>query len=202
MAASRLSGTWRWLFRMPAFLYRWRLGWLLGHRFLLLIHLGRRTGLRRHTVLEVMEYRAEGPEAVVMSAFSRSADWLRNIEATPGPEVVIGSLHFVAAHRFFDQEEAMRVIIGYERRNWIIAPIIRMVLSRLAGWQYDGSGGARRRLVAQLPLIAFRPANRSDMIMMPEAADGVADAVADRYFAVNHKLSRRSQCALHAREGG
>ena len=90
-----------------------------------------------------------------MSAFGRNADWLRNIEATPGPEVVIGSHHFVAAHRFLDEEEAMRVLIGYERRNWVIAPIIRAVLSRLLGWRYDGSTRARRRLVAQLPLIAF-----------------------------------------------
>ena len=75
---------------------------MLGHRFLLLIHFGRRTGLRRHTVLEVIEYRTGGTEAVVMSALGRKADWLRNIEAIPGPEVVIGSQHFVAAHRFLD----------------------------------------------------------------------------------------------------
>ena len=103
-----------------------------------------------------MEYRKEGPEAVVMSAFGRNADWLRNIEATPGPGVVIGLQHFVAGHRFLDTEEAMSVITSYERRNWLIAPIIRRVLSRLLGWRYDGSASARRRLVAQLPLIAFR----------------------------------------------
>jgi deazaflavin-dependent oxidoreductase (nitroreductase family) len=137
-------------------LYRWNCGWLLGHRFLLLIHVGRRTGLRHHTVLEVMEYRKEGPEAVVMSAFGQDADWLRNIETTPGPEVVIGSQHFVAGHRFLDAGEAMSVITSYERRNWLIAPIIRGVLSRLLGWRYDGSTSARRRLVAQLPLVAFR----------------------------------------------
>jgi hypothetical protein len=102
-----------------------------------------------------MEYRKEGPEAVVMSAFGRNADWLRNIETTPGPEVVIGSQHFIAAHRFLDTEEAIRVIANYERRNWLIAPIIRGVLSRLLGWRYDGSTSARRQLVAQLPLIAF-----------------------------------------------
>jgi deazaflavin-dependent oxidoreductase (nitroreductase family) len=79
------------LFRLPVYLYRWKCGWLLGHRLLLLIHVGRHTGLRRHTVLEVVEYREEGPEAVVMSAFGPSADCLRNIEATPNPEVVIGS---------------------------------------------------------------------------------------------------------------
>jgi deazaflavin-dependent oxidoreductase (nitroreductase family) len=129
---------------------------VLGQRFLLLIHIGRSTGLRRHTVLEVMEYRKEGPEAVVMSAFGRNADWLRNIEATPSPEVVIGLQHFVAGHRFLDVEEAIRVMTSYERRNWLIAPIIRGVLSRLLGWRYDGSTDARRRLVTQLPLIAFR----------------------------------------------
>jgi deazaflavin-dependent oxidoreductase (nitroreductase family) len=151
-----LNGVLRRLFRTPVYLYRWKCGWLLGHRFLLLIHIGRRTGMRRRTVLEVMEYRKEGPEAVVMSAFGRNAGWLRNIAARPDPEVVIGSQHFIAAHRFLDEEEAMRVLTGYERRNWLIAPMIRGVLSRLLGWRYDGSTSARRRLVAQLPLIAFR----------------------------------------------
>jgi hypothetical protein len=70
-----------------------------------------------------------------MSAFGRNADWLRNIEARPGPEVVIGSQYFAATHRFLDEEEAIRVITGYERRNWFIAPIIRAVLSRLLGWR-------------------------------------------------------------------
>ena len=161
LGATRLNGTLRRVFRAPVKLYCWNCGWLLGHRFLLLIHIGRRTGLRRHTVLEVMEYRKEGPAAVVMSAFGRNADWLRNIEASPGPEVVIGSQHFAATHRFLDEEEAIRVITGYERRNWFIAPIIRAVLSRLLGWPYDRSKSARRRLVAQLPLVAFRPAARS-----------------------------------------
>ena len=161
MDATRLNRTLRRFFRAPVYLYGWSCGWLLGHRFLLLIHVGRHTGLRRHTVLEVMGYRQEGPEAVVMSAFGRNADWLRNIKATPSPEVVIGSQHFVAAHRFLDEEEAIRVITGYERRNWLIAPIIRAVLTRLLGWPYDQSQGAHRRLVAQLPLVAFRPADRS-----------------------------------------
>ncbi len=161
MGATQLNGMLRRLFRVPVYLYRWNCGSLLGHRFLLLIHVGRRTGLLRHTVLEVMEYRQEGPEAVVMSAFGRNAGWLRNIEVTPGPEVVIGSQHFFAAHRFLDEEEAKRVITDYERHNWLVAPIIRAVLSRLLGWPYDQSQGARRRLVAQLPLVAFRPADRS-----------------------------------------
>jgi deazaflavin-dependent oxidoreductase (nitroreductase family) len=157
MAAIKPKGTLRYFLRAPVYLYRWRCGCLLGNRFLLLTHIGRRTGLRHQTVLEVMEYRKEGPEVVVMSGFGRNADWLRNIEATPDPEVVVGSQRFIAAHRILDEEEAIRVVRGYEQRNRFMAPIVRCVLSRLLGWRYHGTEIDCGRLVAELPLIAFRP---------------------------------------------
>lgn len=157
MPATRLNPVLRGLFRAPVYLYRWRCGRLLGRRFLLLVHVGRRTGLRRETVLEVMEYRTKGPEVVVMSAFGPKADWLRNIKATSGAEVVIGSRRFTSTHRVLGVDEAVRVIAGYEQRNRLIAPIIRAVLSRLLGWRYVGSETDRRWLAAHLPLIAFRP---------------------------------------------
>ena len=147
----------RKLLHAPVYIYRWHLGRLLGKRFLLLTHIGRRSGLRRQTVLEVMEYRKDGPEAVVMSGFGRGSDWLRNIEANHQEEVTIGSQHFVATHRFLGEDEAVAVVSGYERRNRIAGPIVRSVLSRLLGWSYDGSDESRRRLVRQLPLLAFRP---------------------------------------------
>jgi len=31
----------------------------------------------------------------------------------------------LTADRVLEEEEAMRVITGYEQRNWLIAPIIR-----------------------------------------------------------------------------
>ncbi len=80
----------RHLLRAPVYLYRWRLGALFGKRFLLLTHTGRRTGVHHQTVLEVMEYREEGPEAVVMSGFGRNSDWLRDIETTSNEEVLVG----------------------------------------------------------------------------------------------------------------
>jgi deazaflavin-dependent oxidoreductase (nitroreductase family) len=157
MAARRLSGTLRWLFQAPVFAYRCGCGWLFGHRLLLLIHIGRRTGVRRHTVLEIVEYRENGPEAVVVSAFGREADWLRNIEASPHPEVIIGSQHFVATYRVLGEDEAVRVLAGYQHRNRFIAPIVRAGFSWLLGWKFDGSEEHRHWLAAQLPFIAFRP---------------------------------------------
>ncbi len=92
-----------------------------------------------------------------MSVFGANADWLRNIEVTPSSEVIIGRQRFVAASRLLDVEEAISVVERYERRNWFLAPIVRVVLSSLLGWAYRGSESDRRRLATQLPLIALRP---------------------------------------------
>ncbi|HEY1933498.1 MAG TPA: nitroreductase family deazaflavin-dependent oxidoreductase [Acetobacteraceae bacterium] len=144
-------------FRAPVLLYHWRCGWILGHRFLLLIHTGRRTGRRRETILEIMEFRIAPDEMVVMSGFGRNADWLRNIQANPRIELMVGSRRFAATCRLLDAAEAATVVAGYERRCRWLGRIIRAVLTRLLGWRYDGSEASRRRLVAQLPLVAFRP---------------------------------------------
>ncbi len=157
LAATRRKIILKRLLRAPVYLYRWRLGWLLGRRFLLLTHTGRYTGARHQTVLEVMEYRREGPEVVVMSGFGRNANWLRNIHAKPDPEVIVGSRRFVAAYRILDGAEGVRVLRGYERRNRFMAPVVRLVLSRLLGWKYHGTQSEQYRIVEQLPLIAFRP---------------------------------------------
>jgi hypothetical protein len=77
--------------------------------------------------------------------------------------VTVGLRHFEASHRFLGEEEAVRVIARYERRNRFIAPIVRGGFSWLLGWPYRGSDGDRRRLVRQLPLIAFWPTSRAGL---------------------------------------
>jgi hypothetical protein len=41
---SRPSGALRMAFKLPTYLYRLNLGWLMGYRVLLLTHRGRRSG--------------------------------------------------------------------------------------------------------------------------------------------------------------
>lgn len=151
------KGWLRYFFRAPVYLYHWHLGRLLGHRFLLLVHTGRRSGFVHETVLEILEYRRDGPEAIVMSGFGTESNWLRNIDAIPNEQVVIGAKRFNATHRFLGEQEAIVVIRNYESRNWYIAPIVHFVLRRLLGWNYRGAETDRLRLVRQLPLLAFRP---------------------------------------------
>ena len=92
-----------------------------------------------------------------MSAFGTKADWLRNIESNPAAEVIIGSRRFPAVHRFLRPDEAVDVLRGYLERHRLIAPIVRFFLSRMVGWRFDGSQEQCGQVVAQLPLIGFRP---------------------------------------------
>jgi hypothetical protein len=55
------AGALKLALRLPIYLYRLNLGWLLGHRFLLFAHLRRKSGLLRDTVLEVILYMTRLP---------------------------------------------------------------------------------------------------------------------------------------------
>jgi len=151
----RLGTLTRHLLAAPRALYAAHAGWLLGHRFLLLRHRGRRTGDMHATVLEVVSWDAATREAIVMAALGPRAQWLRNVLAADGAEIEIGSEHFSARVRELGPAEAADVLADYERRNRIALPIVRRAFTRLAGFDYDGSEAARRRLAALLPLVAF-----------------------------------------------
>jgi len=149
----------RMFLRAPARLYDWRCGWLLGHRFLRLTHVGRNSGRRYQTILEVIGTGPAVNEFLVVAGLGRAADWYRNLRATPPVEVAIGRSRFRPVHRILNVEEAVAALTDYERRNRWITPVIRRMLSWLLGWRYDGSGPARQRLVRELPIVAFRPAH-------------------------------------------
>jgi deazaflavin-dependent oxidoreductase (nitroreductase family) len=138
-------------------LYSAHAGWLLGHRFLLFRHRGRRSHRLYSTVLEVVAWRPAAREAVVMSGFGHSSQWYRNVLAGQAMEVRIARLRFAPGVRPLGSDEATGVLADYERRNRLAAPFVRAVLSKLAGFRYDGSDAARRRLVYTLPLVALRP---------------------------------------------
>lgn len=93
-----------------------------------------------------------------MSGWGRSSDWFRNIEVAGRATVTLGRKTMMADARVLDDEDAVRVIADYERRNRWIRPVIRRVLSQLAGFRYDGTDNSRLALVHQLPLVKFTPA--------------------------------------------
>lgn len=111
----------RRLMRAPIWLYRVRLGFLFGHRLLLLEHTGRRTGLQRFTVLEVVGHPAPNVY-IVASGFGTRAQWFRNVAAEPDVRVSVGFHTSVpACARQLaqnDADTALRRYIERHRRAW------------------------------------------------------------------------------------
>ena len=78
------------LARAPIPMFKAGLGPLFAGRFLLLEHIGRRSGEPRLVVLEVIDRPAKGTYRVV-SGFGRSSQWFRNIEANPNVRLTVGT---------------------------------------------------------------------------------------------------------------
>jgi deazaflavin-dependent oxidoreductase (nitroreductase family) len=147
------TGASRLAFRLPIYLYRLDLGRLLGHRFLLLVHRGRKSGLLRETVLEVLLHDPTTGESVVLSAWGEKADWYRNVGTTPALEVRTGGERYAPEQRFLGPEENHAVVSDYGRRH----PLAFRVFARVFDYPLGGSEAARREAASSLRLVAFRP---------------------------------------------
>src|SRR6516225_11717887 len=89
-------GVARTLYRLPIRLFHLHLGWLLMGHFLLLTHSGRKSGLPRQTVLEVLLHDRAKDVYYVMAGWGEQSDWVKNIEKTPQVEIIVGRRHFYA----------------------------------------------------------------------------------------------------------
>lgn len=136
----------RHIARLPTWLYRLQLGWLLGGRFLLLTHVGRKTGLQHRTVLEIVHHDADSATYFVAAAWGEKAQWLRNIQAHPQVEVTVGRRRSVANAHAVSLDEAERVLETYARQHRVAMRMLGRLL-----------GSSDPHILAQtLPIVAVR----------------------------------------------
>ncbi|GAA5057482.1 nitroreductase family deazaflavin-dependent oxidoreductase [Nocardia callitridis] len=107
----------RHLMRAPIWIYRARLGFLLGPRVLMLEHVGRKSGARRYVVLEVVDH-PEPDSYVVVSGFGTAAQWFRNIQAQPEVHLWVGRHgRRAATASVLPQDRAAATLQDYAARN-------------------------------------------------------------------------------------
>ena len=70
----------RFFFRMPIWLYRLKLGGLLGKRFVMFTHKGRRTGKPHDTIVEVVRYDEQTDSFLIASGWGETSDWVLNVK--------------------------------------------------------------------------------------------------------------------------
>jgi deazaflavin-dependent oxidoreductase (nitroreductase family) len=151
--SGRQSRGWgSWLSRWPVLVYRLHLGWLLGRRFMLVTHRGRRSGKIRRTGVMVLRYDRRNREALV-AAGSRRADWYRNIQASPAIEIAIGRERYRPAQRFLETEEIAKLLALSRRQS----PFTARMQSMFFRWPWQASDKELLDLAHSLGGVAFRP---------------------------------------------
>ena len=144
----------RWLARAPIGLYRARLGFLLGSRLLMLEHLGRKSGIRRYVVLEVVGRPRPGTY-VVASGFGTRAQWFRNVRANPHVRVyAAGRRPAPATARLLTSDETAAALAAYAARRPRAWAALKPVFETTLGARISDQG-------TSLPVIAFALAGGS-----------------------------------------
>ena len=146
-------GVARTLYRLPIRLFHLHLGWLLMGHFLLLSHIGRKSGQPRQTVLEVLLHERAKDVYYVMAGWGERSDWVKNIEKTPQVQISVGHQHFYALARHLPPEEAESKVIAYARQH----PHLIRGLPRLLGYRTDGTEEDLRAFARLGIVVAFEP---------------------------------------------
>ena len=152
------SGLVRWFLRLPIGLYRLKLGWLLGRRFLLLVHTGRKSGKPRNTVLEVLRHEPDTDRCIIASGWGTRAQWYRNVMQNPQVRFTIGLRDRPGRVAQLPAERAVQELRDYGGRH----PAALGNLTRLMiGETFDGSPGQYGRLAERVPVLELAPASVS-----------------------------------------
>jgi deazaflavin-dependent oxidoreductase (nitroreductase family) len=144
----------RLAFRLPIWLYRLRLGWLLGDRLLLLTHIGRKSGQPRQAVIEVARHDRASDTFIIASGWGEGTDWFRNLQKNPNVVVQSGARRLEAVAERLPLDAAADELCSYAQRH---PRAFRILTKRLIGQALDGSAESCRRLAADVPMVALRP---------------------------------------------
>jgi deazaflavin-dependent oxidoreductase (nitroreductase family) len=137
--------------RFPIWLYRMGLGGLLGTRFIMLTHTGRKSGKLRHTVLEVVRYEKAGDKFTVAVGFGPESDWYQNIRKNQHVMVQCGTKHWEMVAKFLSPEQAGEALLDYNQRH----PTALRELARFMGYRIDGSLADIRALGQYISMVTF-----------------------------------------------
>lgn len=142
------KGVLRLFLRSPIGLYRMGLGFLMGKRFVMLEHIGRKTGETRRTVVEVVLN--DDGAVYVAAGWGSSSQWFRNVQANPSVVFHLGAKRYETEAVVVDQSEARRVMDAY-------ADAHPKALESLASLMVDDPGATTaeraRRVAETIPIL-------------------------------------------------
>ena len=151
-------GLLRLVLRMPILLYRLRLGWVLGRRFLLLRHTGRNSGKKRVTVVEVLRWDSSSDECVIASGWGRNAQWYKNVRSNPDIHYTIGVRETKGTANELSIDEGENELRNYGSRH---PKMIRKLARIMLGKEFDAGEPFYSELAARVPILRLVPRKAS-----------------------------------------
>ena len=104
---------------------------MLGERFLLLTHIGRKSGRPRETVLEVVHHDTATDTYFIASGWGEKSDWIRNVQKTPTVSVNVGKRHFEAIAKRLSIEQARGTLLASARhRPWCFPILAKLIVGQ------------------------------------------------------------------------
>lgn len=147
------TGLGRLMVRLPIYLYRMRLGPLMGGRFLLLNHIGRKSGLPRQAVIEVGRHDPATGSYVICSGFGEKSAWYQNLMAHPDVTIQVGNRRLPVRARRMTPEEGSDEMLDYAKRH----PKAAKKLAGYMGFVGDGGESVYREVGRVMPFIELTP---------------------------------------------
>jgi deazaflavin-dependent oxidoreductase (nitroreductase family) len=147
------GGISRWLFRLPIHLYHMHFGGLLGDRFVLLTHIGRKSGLPRQTVLEIVRYLPADHSCIVASGWGEKSAWFQNISLNPKITYQIRNQARPGVAERLNPAAASAELLDYGQRH----PAALRELGKFMGYAFDGTEADIAALGQVIPMFHFKP---------------------------------------------
>lgn len=141
----------RTLWRLPIWLYRAHLGWLITSHFLMLEHVGRKSGQTRQAVLEILKHDKASDVYYLAAGFGPSSDWYQNLLKTPQAKIQSGFRKVDVIAEVLSVDEAERIITDYARRY----PFAIRTLARILGYEIKKDETDYRGFANVVPIVAL-----------------------------------------------
>ena len=145
----------KFFFKVPVWLHKIGFGgWerLIGAQWMLITTTGRKTGKRRETMVDVMDYDKAADIYYIEAAYGARADWYKNIQSNPIFEAKVGRRKFKARAGALSNEGAGEMLVQFYRHK----PAYTRSVMAMAGMKFKDEDELRV-MGKDLTLLAVKP---------------------------------------------
>lgn len=145
----------KFFFKVPVWMYKIGFGgferWF-GAQWMLITHIGRKSGKRYDSMVDVMDYDKATDTYYIEAAYGTRADWYRNIQANPIFKVKVGRRKFEARAEALSTEGSADMLVKFYREK----PAYTRSVMAMVGMKFNGEEDLRA-MASKLMLLAVHP---------------------------------------------